>query len=235
MLVVRVGGFTEVPKSVTGGKPLFPAGFAMAGRGGGGGIMGRVFVRFYNTVHITRLQVTPDLDKKLAKVFVRIEGAAPQAEFTVQVAEHAGGNRPETRFLANSSLKLANGAAEQTLDIPIGNVKEWTPDTPNLYDIHVVATVNGELADYLHDRFGMRTVELKPDGFYLNGKKFRLMGANIIGDMGFWRGAPNLFGRDKIKAMLIDPAFRLGANCLRTHTAPIPKWWLDVCDEEGSC
>ena len=31
----------------------------------------------------------------------------------------------------------------------------------------------------------------------------------------------------------VEPARAMNAVCIRTHTAPIPKWWLDVCDEEG--
>jgi len=235
VLVVRVGGYGEVPKSKSG-KTLFPAGFSMHGRGGGGGIMGRVFVRFFNRARLTRLQVMPDLAKSTANVLVRVEGAAPEATVTLDVSESGvGPGKGIGRMVgtASATIKLTDGVGTATVAVPIKDVKPWEPAKPFLYRLVATVTVGGKCADRVVDRFGMREVTCKPDGFYLNGRKVRLLGTNIIGDMGYWRGAPNLVGRDKIKAAIIEPARKMNAVCIRTHTSPIPKWWLDVCDEEG--
>lgn len=235
LLAIRVGGYAEVPKG-RAGNPLFPAGFAMAGRGGGGGIMGRVFVRFYRKVRITQAQVIPDLDKGVANVIVRVEGPAEQTAVKLAVSESGG--RPDegaARIVgqASADVKLSDGVGQATIPVAIKDVKPWSPDRPFLYRLVAVAEVAGRLADRRAERFGMRQVACRADGFYLNGHKLRLLGSNIMADFGYWRGAANLFGTDKIKSVLIDPARAMNAVCIRTHTGPIPKWWLDVCDEQG--
>jgi hypothetical protein len=229
VLVVRVGGFAGVPKAKSGWT-LFPAGFASSGRGGGGGIMGRVWVRFYRQVRVTRAQAMPDLANKTAKVAVRIEGSAAEAAVELVVVEAESG-RESGR--AAGIVKIADGIGESVIPVAMRDVKPWEPGKPFLYRLNVAVQAGGQAADTFSERFGMREVATRPDGFYLNGRKLRLFGTNIIGDMGFWRGATNLLAREKIKAVIVDTARGMNAVCIRTHTAPIPQWWLDVCDEEG--
>ncbi|MCG3178719.1 MAG: Beta-galactosidase [Phycisphaerae bacterium] len=235
VLVVRVGGYEEVPKARCG-RPLYPAGFAMSGRGGGGGIMGRVFVRYFNKVRLTRVQVIPDLAASAARAIVRVEGDAPEATVELAVYENTArrvGGPDSSLGTASAVVKLVSGVGEATIAVAIRDVRPWTPADPYLYDLMANVTEAGSPGDRVVQRFGMREVATRSDGFYLNGRKVRLLGTNIIGDMGYWRGAPNLVGREKIKAAIIDPARAMNAVCIRTHTAPIPAWWLDVCDEEG--
>ena len=229
VLAVRVGGFGEVPKSKSG-RPLFPAGFATRGVGGGGGIMGRVWVRFFRRVRLTRVQVLPDLGAGAAKVLVRVEGGAGEAAVALVVSEDKSGREVGR---AEAVIRLAGGTGEAVVPVRLKEVKTWEPSRPFLYRLEAAVRTGGELSDRVRERFGMREIANRPDGFYLNGRKVRLFGSNVIGDYGFWRGAPNLLPRAGIRAVLVEPARRINAVCVRTHTAPIPKWWLDVCDEEG--
>ena len=244
-LVARAGGRAEAPKAKCG-HLLVPAGFGEGG-GGPGGILGAVTVRFFKGVRITRAQVLPDLAKKTANVLVRVE-AAPNAKVgdvevklavTVPFGKIAPGPATDGKTVmldalveASANISLRDGAGEMTVPVVVEDANPWTPANPWLCGLKVTAICGGQPADQLTTRFGMRDVAFKPDGFYLNGVKTRLLGANIMGEMAAWRSNNPLDGGGA-KSGLIEPARKINANCIRTHGGPLPPRWLDACDEAG--
>jgi hypothetical protein len=226
VLVVRVSGRDEVPRAKCGNL-LTPAGFAEGG-GGPGGILGDVRLHPFRQVRVTRAQVAPDLAGKAAHVLLRLEGAGEAADVEVTVAEAVSGR---TVGSAKATVSLANGAGETTVRVPLAEVRPWTPAAPFLYRFTVCAMQGGEPADSCSRRFGMREITWKSDGYYLNGRKFRFFGANIMGESPWWRGA--VLDPAYVRSSIVTPARRINANCIRTHGGPLPDWWLDVCDEEG--
>lgn len=79
------------------------------------------------------------------------------------------------------------GSVEATLDWQLepGQVELWNLNRPALYVSQVEARPEGgdpELADVHSARFGLRRVEVRSDGLYLNGELIRLAGANRPSD-----------------------------------------------------
>ena len=106
----------------------------------------------------------------------------------------------------------------------------WSPDSPQMYKVTTtVSSDDGKYSDTVYSPLGIRTIEFKPDGFYLNGEKTFLKGvclhhdAGALGavwDDGAWRRRLN---------MLKD----MGCNAIRTsHNPPAPEL-LDLCDSMG--
>ena len=60
----------------------------------------------------------------------------------------------------------------------ISGVQEWHPETPTLYTLRAELVRDGRVIDMLDTRFGFREAIFKKDGFYLNGKKFKIRGLN---------------------------------------------------------
>ena len=108
-------------------------------------------------------------------------------------------------------------------DIP--NPELWDLDNPNLYTL--VTKVEGE--EYI-TRFGFREAIFKPDGFYLNGKKTKLVGLNRH------QGYPHV-GYAMPKSIQEEDAdilkYQLGVNIVRQSHYPQSEHFLNRCDEIG--
>src|SRR5690606_24343693 len=74
---------------------------------------------------------------------------------------------------------IKRGTNKSTLINRIETPKLWSPEFPNLYKVVVKLKNDGDIVHLHKEKFGFRTVELRPkDGFYLNGKKIKFKGVN---------------------------------------------------------
>ena len=104
----------------------------------------------------------------------------------------------------------------------------WDLDSPKLYTLRTFVEVNNEKEEYI-TRFGIRDVIFKPDGFYLNGKKTKLVGLNRH------QGYP-IVGYAMPESMQKEDADILkdfGLNIVRTSHYPQSEHFLNRCDEIG--
>ena len=104
----------------------------------------------------------------------------------------------------------------------------WDLDNPNLYRLRTVVELNGEKEEY-NTRFGIREATFKPDGFYLNGKKIKIVGLNRH------QGYP-IVGYAMPESMQKEDADilkEIGLNAVRTSHYPQSEHFLDRCDEIG--
>ncbi len=68
----------------------------------------------------------------------------------------------------------------QTLELPAPSL--WSPDTPVLYTAVTTLTTPDGNEDCITTPFGVRSIEFKPDGFYLNGVKTFMKGVCLHHD-----------------------------------------------------
>ena len=104
----------------------------------------------------------------------------------------------------------------------------WDLDSPKLYTLRTLVEVNNEKEEYI-TRFGIRDAIFKPDGFYLNGKKTKLVGLNRH------QGYP-IVGYAMPESMQKEDADLLkdiGLNIVRTSHYPQSEHFLNRCDEIG--
>ncbi len=126
------------------------------------------------------------------------------------------------------SLKV-NGTTTVKQSLSVTNPKQWSLDDPYLYRVVVELRSNGKMIDQQITRFGIRTIEIKTNGVFLNGKHVKLFGVNNHQDhAGLGSALP-----DYIQFYRIDLLKNMGANAYRTsHNAPTPEL-LDACDSLG--
>ena len=104
----------------------------------------------------------------------------------------------------------------------------WDLDSPKLYTLRTFVELNNEKEEYI-TRFGIREAIFKPDGFYLNGKKTKLVGLNRH------QGYP-IVGYAMPESMQKEDADLLkdiGLNIVRTSHYPQSEHFLNRCDEIG--
>lgn len=114
----------------------------------------------------------------------------------------------------------------------ISNPVLWSPEQPALYTVtsSIVDAQTGVVLDELQHKAGMRWFRFDAnEGFFLNGKPYKLMGASRHQDYkGMGNAVPAALQVEdlrKIKAM--------GANFLRVAHYPQDQAVLNACDELG--
>ncbi len=115
--------------------------------------------------------------------------------------------------------------------VPKQHLRLWHFDHPNLYHVSTRVTATGDAAP-LHaktDRFGIRKVEVRPDGLYLNGERVRLNGFNRVHEH---RALGNTEPDHLVKSD-VDLMKRYGCNLTRLMHAPLATNLLDYLDEQG--
>ncbi len=112
----------------------------------------------------------------------------------------------------------------------ITDIKLWDIDHPKLYNLTLALKNKGQMIDTYTSRIGFRLAEFKPEGFYLNGKKIKLLGLNRHQSypyVGYGMGAR----AQKADADILKSQLKL--NIVRTSHYMQSKYFLDRCDEIG--
>lgn len=106
----------------------------------------------------------------------------------------------------------------------------WSPAHPTLYDLKAEIKRNGFKIDSEKTRFGFREFWIEGKYFYLNGIRKNLRG-DIFGNAKKFLQYCD-FDSSTVSAM-IDSMLSLNFNVIRTHTAPVFPWVLNICDSKG--
>lgn len=105
------------------------------------------------------------------------------------------------------------------------DVIPWTPENPKLYTFKVTLSGGDEL-DYT---IGFRQVRVDGQGFYLNGKRIKLLGVNRMQNYAY-EGFALPASAQRNDADLIKS---LGCNAVRTARYPQSKAFIERCNEIG--
>lgn len=103
---------------------------------------------------------------------------------------------------------------------------------PFLYTATASLLLNGEPADEISARFGIRSYEIHPEkGFLLNGKEYPLRGVSRHQD---YPKIGNALGYEQHKQD-VDLILELGATTVRLAHYQHSQTFYDLCDEAGLC
>lgn len=105
------------------------------------------------------------------------------------------------------------------------SLQSWSPENPKLYTL-ALTLENGET---MQVRFGSRRAHFAKDGFYLNGKKRKLIGLNRHQSYPYVGYAMPENGQREDAQRLKE----LGVDLVRTSHYPQHPSFLDACDELG--
>src|SRR5262249_30340366 len=93
------------------------------------------------------------------------------------------------------------------------------PQKPNPYLAVTTNSQQDKAVDSYETRFGIRSIECKPDGVYVNGERIRIQGVNQHHDLGALGVAFNERAAERQLQILRE----MGCNAIRTaHNPPAP-------------
>jgi beta-galactosidase len=198
-----------------------------------GGIVRSVSLRAVPQIFISDVFAKPvnvlDSSRRVDVACTIDAAALPQKSLRLQVEMLDGG-----RKIASASKDVSlqqTGETEVALTLSnLGNVKLWSPDLPQLYQIVATLFLDGApLHDY-QVRIGLRDARFEVDGFFLNGQRFMFFGLDrheIFPYTGFAMPS-RVMRRD---AEILRREFN--CNAVRCSHYPQNEAFLDACDELG--
>lgn len=211
-----------------------------------GGISRSVALRTNSDLRIVyqHIRAEPDLKSGAARVFItcKVENSGPKAvsarltpAFSELGVVRDSASTQERALVINAPVLNVNvparGTAEATttVDLDPAQVKLWHFDHPNLYASHLTLAVDDVVRHARRDRFGIRKVEFKSEGMYLNGERIRVPGFNRVSDS-------NSTGNtepDELVRRDVDMMKSAGAVFSRLMHSPQAPNLLDYMDERG--
>jgi beta-galactosidase len=200
----------------------------------GAGIYRHVWLNEYNNLHVST-------DGVFASATVKGNHATIQVETTIENQGLVSSGCTASSYITDRDgnrlgrspeqpITLAvNGRIASTQKINITAPHLWSLEDPYLYRVISVVRQNGKVIDSVKHRFGIRTVEIKSNGVFLNGKYVKLKGTNNHQDhAGIGSALPDYLQHYRIRLLK-----GMGSNAYRTsHNAPTPEL-LDACDSLG--
>lgn len=188
------------------------------------GIWQTVWLEAVSPLHISNVRFLPDIDKKTLRVDVMPSAITPNQMVEVTVLENG---------VTVAHGKSINGESVE-IDMP-DDVKLWSPDAPNLYDVRITLVENGKPVDTITSYAAMRKISAKRDS---SGKmRMQLNNEDLFQygplDQGWW--PDGLYTAPSYEALVydIDKTKDLGFNMIRKHVKVEPALWYAHCDKIG--
>lgn len=105
----------------------------------------------------------------------------------------------------------------------------WSPDSPAMYEAFTTVTTKDGRTDLYRTTFGLRDLEYKADGLYVNGERTFIKGVCLHHDA----GALGAVWNETAWVRRLNMLKQMGCNAIRTsHNPPAPEL-LDLCDRMG--
>ncbi|TSJ36597.1 glycoside hydrolase family 2 [Mucilaginibacter corticis] len=174
------------------------------------GIWQTVWMEVVQKNYIESLTITPDIDKKLVSVIVH---------------SHVNG----TVKLKTDNCIIA-GKANTVINVPVKDMKLWSPENPHLYDLTVILG-----KDQVKSYFGMRKIGVAKDikgisRICLNNKPYYNLGTL---DQGFWPDGLYSAPTDAALKFDVEAIKAMGFNTIRKHIKVEPARWYYYADKLG--
>ncbi len=174
--------------------------------------------------HIASIHTVPDIDRNILSVDIKASEQGKSLVADIKVLDNG---------TTVASGKAIVGEAAQ-IAMP-DDVKLWSPDAPNLYDVEVTLYDGGKAVDKIESYTAMRKFSTARDEdgvmrLQLNNKDIFQYGPL---DQGWW--PDGLYTAPSYEAMVfdIDKTKDWGFNMIRKHVKVEPALWYEYCDKKG--
>lgn len=189
-----------------------------------GGVFRPVYLEAKPKAHMDHCAIDARADGTL-RAEISLAGISQPARLTAVVTSAVGEPIGEPM-----TVDLTRGQDKADLKGKFQKPLLWSAEFPNLYHLEFRLTVDGNTTHTTRERFGFRTVEVRPaEGLFVNGVKVIIRGVNrhtIWPDTG-----KTVSG--KVDRMDIELMKEMNMNAVRAGHYPPDKRFIELCDELG--
>ncbi|WP_127593066.1 glycoside hydrolase family 2 protein [Paenibacillus lautus] len=195
------------------------------------GIWQTVWMEYVNPIHISRVKITPELERGSANFGYELGNAAHGYDgLTLQTIIRFDG-----KLIRSTETSVERGTL--TVDLSVVNeaagewkIKPWHPNHPNLYDVEMILKQNGNPIDTVYSYFGMRSIRIVGDQVILNHTPIY---QRLLLDQGYWNDTHLTPPSEEALLEDIDKTLALGFNGVRKHQKLEDPRYLYWCDRKG--
>ena len=126
-------------------------------------------------------------------------------------------------------VKAEDGSLMGDFVKKLDSVRPWSAEEPYLYRLELALEKKGNRIDEVEQSIGFRTIEVKGENFFLNGKTILLNGVNMH-DFSPTEGLT--VKREEVEQDLLRMK-RCNINAIRCSHYPKASWFYSLCDEYG--
>lgn len=192
------------------------------------GIWKTVWLESVSKNYIISAKNTPNYDEKNIEI-----------ELETSISEDITNFEIETEILFDNKIinvqrqNIEDKIFKYNMDVCIKNeheIKYWSPENPNLYDINYKLYYKGNLIDEISSYFGIRKISIENSKILLNNKELYL---KMILDQGYWADSHLTPPNEEAIIKDIEIVKRFGYNGIRKHQKIEDERFLYYCDING--
>lgn len=190
------------------------------------------FFRFSGLHRSVYLYTTPRVHIADMKIETPLADGFLSGSVEVALTATACGSVHAQLALAGETVAQADAVMADTahLRLPVTAPQLWSAEQPTLYDLTLtVSDENGVQTETVHQKVGMRRIEIKNSILWLNGKRIVFRGVNRHEFCA--TGGRCVSKEDTLKDVLTMK--RNNINAIRTSHYPNSSYLYQLCDEYG--
>jgi beta-galactosidase/beta-glucuronidase len=196
------------------------------------GIWQTVWLEAVNKTHINKVRFTPDIDKGDIHIDFEISGdyVNKNVEFDITFNGES---------VASESVKIHEVYTKRSINLYNRKVFRtgfhhagwnWSPETPNLFDVVIRLKEEEKLFDEINTYFGMRKIHTENGMVYLNNKPYY---QKLVLDQGYWPDGLLTAPTDLDLKKDIELSKEMGFNGCRKHQKVEDARFLYWADQLG--
>jgi len=196
------------------------------------GITRDVYLVARNKTHVFDFQIKSGLDERykdgIFNADITLRNLGKTAQNVTVEAKLLDGNAQVLEF--SKKTNVASGNQSISFEGKLANVKKWTAETPNLYQL-VITTKDpsGKIIESLGCKVGFRNIEFKNGQLCVNGVRILVKGVNM-------HEHNEITGHvQDVETMIKDISMmkKFNINTMRCCHYPQPEMWYELCDKYG--
>jgi hypothetical protein len=175
--------------------------------------------------HVSRVRIQSDLATGRVRAtlfFDRAIAASHEVHLTIK--------GPDGHVVAEVSEAVVQGDEELAVVMSVPDMRAWSPDKPNLYELQVELHDGAAPFDRKVETFGFRTIETRGGRLYLNGEPIYLRAAL---DQDYYPDTICTVPSEEFLEDQFRKAKELGLNCLRCHIKAADPRYYAMADRIG--
>lgn len=198
-----------------------------------GGIIRDVSLYKTGELHIKQQYIhgEPNLEDGTAELFVKV------------TLQNNSGKAWKTTIQSELTKEGIVATLEKDVEIPANSIQSynlktslnaedvdlWHFDSPTLYTATTSISSDQKNWDERSDNFGIRKVEVSPDGMLLNGERVRTGGFNRVSEQRYYGSSEPL----EVLEHDVDLMKEAGANFMRIMHGNVNEKLIELCDRKG--